>query len=355
MKFLLTYNRIQLFFLFLIIIASSAGECFGSTDEKGTVIENTKSVEKSPVEYHTKFRILTEEFPPYNFTEAGKINGISTEIVREILKKINHPDNLEVLPWAQGYELLQKEDNIILFSTTRSPIREDLFKWVGPLVPNNTAFFAKKGSGISISGMDDAKRVKSIGVYKDDFGELLLKKKGFKNLDSEVDNKLNVKKLVEGKIDLWLINELTGKHMAMVAGYADKIEKVYEVQKDSMYIAFSKSTPDTVIEEWQNVLDKIRDDGTFAQIFSSWIMFSYSEESKSSEILSAVEKKWLDDHPVIRASFDPKWPPIEWVDENGNYNGLTKDYTDLIQKELGIKLDIIHSKNWEDVDLLPKN
>ena len=285
MKFLLTSNRIQLFFLFSIIIVLLAGESSGSIDEKGTAVGTAKLVEKSPSENHTTFRILTEEFPPYNFTESGKINGISAEIVREILKMVNHPDTLEVLPWVQGYNLAQKEDNIILFSTTRTPIREDLFKWVGPLVPNNTAFFAKKGSGISISNMDDAKKVKSIGVYKDDFGELLLKNKGFKNLDAEVDNRLNVNKLVEGKIDLWIINELTGKHMAMKAGFANAIEKVYEVQKDYMYIAFSKSTPDSVIAEWRNALDKIKADGTYAQIFSEWIMFSYTEDLKPDIIV----------------------------------------------------------------------
>ena len=275
MKFLLTSNRIQLVFQFLFIIALLASECFGSINENGTTAGTSKLVEKSPTENHLTFRILTEEFPPYNFTDNEKISGISTEIVREILKKVNHPDKLEVLPWMQGYNLLQEENNIILFSTTRSPMREDLFKWVGPLVPNNTVFFAKKGSGISISSMDDARKVKSIGVYKDDFGELLLKKKGFNNLNSELDNKLNVKKLAEGKIDLWIINELTGRHMAMVAGLADKIEKVYEVQKDYMYMAFSKNTPDIVIKEWQYVLELLKDDGIISQIYSKRILSSY--------------------------------------------------------------------------------
>ncbi len=193
------------------------------------------------------FRIITEEYPPYNYTEDGKIKGISTEIVREILKRLGHPDNIEVMEWSRGYNLIQQKDNIILFSTTRTPGRENLFKWVGPLVPNNMVFFAKKGSGISIKSMKDAKKVKSIGVYKDDIGEILLKEKGFTNLDSVMDNIENVQKLVDGEIELWIGNELTGKHMARQLGFADKVEPVYDVQKAFMYIAFSKNTPDAVI------------------------------------------------------------------------------------------------------------
>ncbi len=40
------------------------------------------------------FTIYTEEYPPYNYTDNGSITGISTEIVREILHRINHLDTI---------------------------------------------------------------------------------------------------------------------------------------------------------------------------------------------------------------------------------------------------------------------
>jgi len=79
--------------------------------------------------------------------------------------------------------------------------------------------------------------------------------------------------------------------MAIVAGLADKIEKVYEVQQDYMYMAFSKNTPDIVIDEWQYILEVLRVHGKVAQIFSKWIMFSYSDVPESSKKLSADEKE----------------------------------------------------------------
>ncbi|MGR3218524.1 MAG: transporter substrate-binding domain-containing protein [Candidatus Anammoxibacter sp.] len=357
MKHLLSSKLHQYICILLVIIPALSCKVFAAKDNGTASISirlagNGEQVHSKPV----TFRILTEEFPPYNYTNAdGKIDGISTSIVREIIKRIGHPDNIEVVPWVEGYDITQKEDNTILFSTTRSPAREDFFKWVGPLVPNNTSFFAKKGSGVTISSLDDAKNVKSIGVYKDDFGELLLIEKGFTNLDSVVDNKLNPIKLVAGKIDLWIMNELTGKHMAMEAGVWHEIEKVFDVQKDYMYIAFSKSTPDYLIKKWKDTLDEIKADGTFAQIFSKWIMFSYSDAPQVSEILTEKEKRWLKDHPVINASFDPKWPPVEWIDEKGNYVGLTKDYFDLVQEKLGIRFNLIYSKSWSEVLEKAKN
>lgn len=306
------------------------------------------------------FRIITEEFPPYNYTsDDGKTVGISTEIVREMLKRLGHPDNIKIIPWSDGYRLAQEEDNIILFSTTRSPSREKLFKWVGPLVPNNLAFFARKSDGISFKTLKDAKAVKSIGVYKDDFGELLLKEKGFNNLEAVLENSLNVQKLLDGEIDLWIANELTGKHMLAKAGAVGRIEKVFDVQKDYMSISFSRSTPDAVIDKWQKVLDEIKSDGTYAQIFSQWIMFSYTEDLNPGEPvkinLTEEEKGWLASHAVIRIAPDPDYAPFQFKGEGGKSKGVADDYLALLGKKLGIRFEYIKTDSWNASLNLVKN
>ncbi len=299
------------------------------------------------------FRVITEEFPPYNYTEKdGRIVGISTEIVRSILERIGYSDDIEVMSWTDGYRLIQEEDNIILFSTTRSPIREDLFKWVGPLVPNNLVFFSRKGTGPSIRNLEDARKVDRIGVYKDDYGELLLKQKGFTNLDAELENRMNVPKLLNGTIDLWIANELTGKYLAGLYGARSDIEKVLDVQKDYMYIAFSKSTPDPIIENWQDTLDAVKSDGTYAQIFSQWIMFSYTEdlkpEGRQKIELTEEEKKWLKDHPVIRLAPDPDYAPFQFVGKDGKSTGVANDYLDLIRQKLGLRFEFLETRSWSE-------
>ncbi|MCU7837046.1 MAG: transporter substrate-binding domain-containing protein [gamma proteobacterium symbiont of Taylorina sp.] len=299
-----------------------------------------------------EFQILTEEFPPYNHKKNGELLGISTEITREMLKRLGHPDNIQIAPWFEAYNKARHDNNIILFSTTRTPAREKLFKWVGPLVPNNTVLFSRKNSGYVINNLEEAKKIKTIGVYKDDFGELLLKSKAFNNLQSVMDNWKNITKLVNGEIELWVANELTGKYMAREKGYSNDIEKVYDVQKDYMYLAFSKTTPDEVINKWQNTLDEIKSDGTYAQIFSNWIMFSYSDVLKpknSTTIqLSAEEIKWIKEHPQIRVAPDPDYAPFQFTDTKGKSQGLANDYLALIEKKLGIQFDMVHTNSWSE-------
>ncbi|MCG8685729.1 MAG: ABC transporter substrate-binding protein [Desulfobacterales bacterium] len=218
------------------------------------------------------FTIMTEEYPPFNYSENGKITGLSSEVMVELLNRLGHPNNIKVVPWSRGYNLIQNKDGMILYSMTRTEQRESLFKWVGPVAPNKWVFFIKKGSGIKISSLDDARKVKKIGTYKDDAAEAFLKQEGFTNIESVVDDLANVKKLAAGRIDLWIVGQLQGVFKAKsVLGDAAAFEKVFDVKETQLYIAFSKGTSDDVIAKWQAELDKMKADGSYEAIMKKYL------------------------------------------------------------------------------------
>lgn len=217
------------------------------------------------------FKIMTEEYPPFNYSDGGQITGLSTEVTLEIAKRIGHPTDLEMLPWARAYKLIQKDSGLILYSMTRTEAREDLFKWVGPVAANKWVLFAKKGSGVSISSLEDAKSVKKIGTYKDDAAESFLIAEGFGNLDSVINDEQNVPKLMAGRINLWIVGELQGIYKAKKKGVSDQLEKVLDVKDTELYIAFSKDTSDDVIATWQKALDDMKADGSYDAILKKYL------------------------------------------------------------------------------------
>jgi signal transduction histidine kinase/CheY-like chemotaxis protein/ABC-type amino acid transport substrate-binding protein len=72
-------------------------------------------------------------------------------------------------------------------------------------------------------------------------------------------------------------------------------------------------------------------------------------DAQTSAIFTNTEKKWLAAHPEIRLAPDPKFLPIEFINENGQYIGITADFVALIEKKLGISLNIVRLKNWAEV------
>ncbi|MFP4077151.1 MAG: response regulator [Halochromatium sp.] len=77
--------------------------------------------------------------------------------------------------------------------------------------------------------------------------------------------------------------------------------------------------------------------------------------------MSAVERQWLAEHPVIRYGLD-HWPPIEYQDAQGQPAGITSDYVRELEKRLGVGFEAQVIDVWPeamdalargDLDLLP--
>ena len=103
--------------------------------------------------------IITEENPPFNFTKDGQPAGATTEVVQEIMHRLGVENTIIVLPWARGYKRLQTEANIALYTYGTDPRKGNAFQWVGPLYASVLVFYARKGSGLEINSLADAKKV----------------------------------------------------------------------------------------------------------------------------------------------------------------------------------------------------
>lgn len=65
--------------------------------------------------------------------------------------------------------------------------------------------------------------------------------------------------------------------------------------------------------------------------------------------LTDAEKAWLDEHPVIRYAPDPVFAPMEFIDENGEVQGIMIDYLSWIESHYDIKFEYTKLKNWDSI------
>jgi len=217
-------------------------------------------------------QIFTEQYPPLSFSENGQITGYGTEVVREILKDLGIPDNIRMSSWENGYNLCLTMPNFVLYTMKRTPLRDDLFQWVGPIGSNNTIFYAKKGSNLTINSMEDAKKVGKIATCSAWFSEQDLKNAGFTNLVSSPDPRENVRQLIEGEVDLSIFTDITIPDIAKEAGYSiDDLEPLFVVSSGDFYIALSSDTPKHVVKDWQNAFKKMYKDGTLKKLYDKWL------------------------------------------------------------------------------------
>lgn len=119
--------------------------------------------------------LLTENLVPFNMAVNGGnyakddgISGISTDTVRAACERAQIECQLILrFPWDRVYQQALSEPGYGVFSTARTPEREDKFKWVGPLAVNDWVLMARGDSSIHLNSLEDAARYR-IGGYKND-------------------------------------------------------------------------------------------------------------------------------------------------------------------------------------------
>lgn len=63
--------------------------------------------------------------------------------------------------------------------------------------------------------------------------------------------------------------------------------------------------------------------------------------------LTPEERDFIAAHPVIRLGVDPNFVPYEYIDIDKSYNGIAKDYLDLISEKTGLKFEITQGLTWD--------
>jgi len=228
------------------------------------------------------FQLVTEEYPPVTFLKDGKPLGLVTDLVREIAARQGIPDNIRLTSWKNAYNMALLYPKVVLFSAERTPERESLFKWVGPVGKNSAILYAKKGSGIRISRLDEARNFAAIGTTTNWFTEQHLQREGFSNLLSSPDPRANVRQLMNGEVQLSVFTDITIAEIVRQAGYSmSDLEPVFTVGRTYFYIALSRDTPAEVVDAWQSTLDRLKQDGTFERIYRS-----YLQDAELSDLLN---------------------------------------------------------------------
>jgi two-component system cell cycle sensor histidine kinase/response regulator CckA len=61
-------------------------------------------------------------------------------------------------------------------------------------------------------------------------------------------------------------------------------------------------------------------------------------------VLTAEEQAWIAAHPVILLRPDTDYSPVEFIDDQGVYRGITADYVALVEQRLGIRFQVVRSR-----------
>ena len=239
----------------------------------------------------SELTIFTEHFPPYNFKQDGEIVGVNIDIVQLACKRAGIHCKSKLYPWKRAMTLAQNTLDSGLVSTSRTPSREHMFIWVGPLISNENCFFKlKKRTDIVINSRDDLLS-NTIGLPWADVYEEVLRDWGFikdVNYITYYQKYGYGKAFQSGKLDLFIAspNTLT-QHLDHLSLTIDDIEPVFVFETPKLggnYLALNKQTPQRIANSLQQEISLITSSAQLSTIKQKYITPAKPKHEGMSEL-----------------------------------------------------------------------
>ena len=266
--------------------------------------------------FSTDIRVFINPYPPFGYLEKGMTKGFSVDVVQAISEELGQTTPLQYMEWEVAFQRLHEDPNVAIPMLIMNPERKELFQWVGPIAIAQTAFYAKKSNDISLNNLEDAKKAPKIIVVENFYSHQLLSRNGFENLAvyPSLEEAFQAFLREENALfpcDNFVLASLLDTHPVSISD----LNQVFTFSMDFMYIAFSKTTDEKVVRQWQAALDRLKGNGTFGEIYHKWLPWG---EAPGTQVFLSEE-----------------YPPLTYTLEDGTSTGFVTDLVKEINRRMG--------------------
>lgn len=214
------------------------------------------------------FTAFTENLPPLNYQDETGPQGFSVELLRMVAQQAALKLEVQVMPWVRAMQSAEATPNSILFSLTRTPEREALFKWVGPISARRIVVYKLASrSDLNLPELRQLQGAK-IGVVRESATAKQLLAEGFKpgeELEFGLDDATNVRKLLAGRMEyVMLLDWAAAWNLRQLKLPYATLQAVldYDTSKSYWY-GLPPDTDAALVRRLQAALDATKRDGRY--------------------------------------------------------------------------------------------
>ena len=239
--------------------------------------------------------VVGEEFAPFEFERNDEVVGIDIDIATHIFKKMNIPITFKILPWKRAWRMVETGKTDAVLSTSRKKNREPYLwypkenMWISEFVffvrkdkfqPNfkgyETAIQQKLKVGI-INGNSYHPSFWTAFPYQDGSTTFQGPSIGLNEyLDGGNNLKINLKKLANGRIDIYPADKVFGRYTTKLLGLQNKLTYYDTVLYSKPYpMPFAKKSnyPNIkrIADRFDRALSALKQSGKYQSFFDKWL------------------------------------------------------------------------------------
>jgi len=315
--------------------------------------------------------------PKIYFNESGQVVGLFPDVLNIIAQKEEWKLQYIQGSWSECLNRLKQNEIDIMVDVAFSKARAQKYIFnKETFLVNWATVYARKD--LRIDSLIDLKK-KRIAVMKGSIhtdGDNGIKRIMYQfAIDCdfiEVDSYKEVLTLISnGKADVGVVNRIFGSLFS----------KLYDVKKTSIifnpsHIKFAFPKQSTIAQKLIEKIDyhlremKKNSDSIYNRAIYIYLsglprelIFSKKDKTEINNIsLTIAEKEWIRNHPNINFGIDPEFAPFEFLNNEGELNGITFEYIKLLNERLGLNMKVEKNLSWnmviskaknKEIDILP--
>ncbi len=303
--------------------------------------------EKAWLEANPVLRVSNEtDWPPYDFNEMGQPKGYTIDYLGLLAEKLGIELEFVTAPWHDLLQKVRQGDIDLIHPIIYSEERSDWLSFTQPIITQSSVMVLRKGEGSestleslrgkTLAGVESwlmtqhvQREHPEIKLHLVDNINQGLNAVRFAKADAWIDAYGSARYLIDSNFmsDLVIAGEVSDAKELRLAKYRIAVRKGRGLLHSLLNKAIASMTPDEL-----------------RQLNNKWRI--YSDQNRVLH-LTLKERQWLEDHPIVRTAIDRDWAPIEFVDENNEFKGVTADYIKRLEGQLGVRFEVAKALNWQ--------
>lgn len=223
-----------------------------------------------------ELRAVTESLPPLNYEENGALTGYSTELLQTVLQAAGLKAPISLLPWARAYQTALTQADVLIYSITRTPERENLFEWIGPISRRQIYLYKLRArKQVQVKTLTEAAAYR-IGLVREmAASKEFLRTSGLPDsvFDYAPTSESNLKKLYLGRVDLIVSQDWGAAFLSKRTGHKpEELEALLLLDEaHSYYFALNKQSDPAIVARLRLGLEKVQLSGRMDKLKSKYL------------------------------------------------------------------------------------
>ena len=314
--------------------------CFGQLIYANVVLS---SDEKDWIKQHPVIHVGGEiDWAPFDFVDDGSYSGIANEYLNLISKKTGLKFEISIDKWNNNLSKIKNHSIDLLPSVYYTEDRSKYMIFSNSYFQMLDYFFVRED--LNVHTIDELNG-KVVAIPKGYAHGVIIQKEfpqikilWVDTFSDAIDAVLEYR--ADILFDTYASITYMLKKMAVNTIIPFKAYRGKEVMK--LHMAINEQEPllaDIINKALEDITDSEKN-----TIYKKWLGNTYISTKFTRE-----EKDWIAKHPVVKIAVDKDWRPFEFIDSNGDYRGLSKDYLKLISQKTGLHFEVVHIDKWVDI------